>query len=118
MSSAQMYCLSIEQAMEFIGDRQGVQGLLVTLEESLAKDLPDIQRRLEAGDLPGMNRLLHQFKGFAPVFCVPSLVDEIVRVEGLSKGTDLAGVREAYAALAPRLHQLLEEVRSHLADGP
>ena len=108
-------CLSIERAMEFIGDTEGVHNLLVTLQGSLSQDLPEIQSLLAQGDLPGMNRLLHQFKGFAPVFCVSELVEQIVLVESLSKKTDLQAVRLAYAPLAPRLQQLLAEVQAYLA---
>lgn len=115
MTAASTSCLSIERAMEYIGDQQGVQTLLVTLQQSLAEDLPKIASLLDSGDLPGMNRLLHQFKGFAPVFCVPALVEQIVEVEGLSKQTDLQAVRSAYASLAPRLQQLLSEVQAQLA---
>ena len=108
-------CLSIERATEYVGDLQGVLGLLGTLSQSLQEDLPEIQAQLDAGNLPGANRLLHQLKGFAPVFCVDSLVADVVHVEGLSKGADLSGVRSAYAQLAPRLQQFLAEVQATLA---
>ena len=108
-------CLSIERAMEYVGDMQGVMTLLETLQQSLQDDLPQIQAMLDAGDLPGANRLLHQFKGFAPVFCVDALVADVIKVEALSKGTDLEAVRQAYAQLGPQLQQLLVEVRAQLA---
>lgn len=113
MTASSRNCLSIERAMEFIGDRDGVLSLLATLQSSLEKDLPEIQARLDAGNLSGANELLHQLKGFAPVFCVEELVAEVVAVEGLSKQTDIAAVREAYAQLAPRLQQLLTEVTTY-----
>ena len=115
MTLASQPCLSIDRAMEYVGDMQGVRSLLSTLQQSLQDDLPQIQQRLDAGDLPGTNRLLHQIKGFAPVFCVDELVAEVVRVEGLSKGTDLQAVRAAYEQLGPQLQQLLGEVQAHLA---
>ncbi len=115
MNAASPTCLSIERAMEYVGDMDGVLALLGTLQQSLQDDLPKIQASLDAGDLPGANRVLHQFKGFAPVFCVDTLVADVVRVEGLSKGIDLRAVREAYAHLGPQLVQLLREVQAHLA---
>lgn len=115
MTAAPLTCLSIDRAMEYVGDMDGVLSLLNTLQGSLQNDLPQIQSLLDAGDLPGANRLLHQLKGFAPVFCVDTLVAEVVRVEGLSKGTDPHAVREAYVHLAPRLTQLLAEVQAKLA---
>lgn len=116
MTAAVYKHLSIEKAMEFIGDKDSVQTLLETLQQSLAQDTPDIQTQLDRGDVPGANRLLHQFKGFAPVFCTPELVQDIVHVEHLSKGQDLQAVRDAYTPLAPKLHELLVEVRRYLAD--
>jgi HPt (histidine-containing phosphotransfer) domain-containing protein len=115
MTTASHTCLSIDRAMEYVGDMQGVMALLGTLQQSLQDDLPQLQARLDAGDLPGANRLLHQLKGFAPVFCVDHLVAEVVRVEGLSKGTDVQAVRTAYEHLGPQLHQLLTEVQGQLA---
>lgn len=112
MSAPHSTCLSIERAMEFIGDMNGVHTLLSTLQSSLEQDLPEIQARLDAGNLPGANELLHQLKGFAPVFCVDDLVAQVVAVEGLSKRSELAPVQEAYAQLAPRLQQLLSEVKA------
>ncbi len=114
MRAAPPHCLSIERAMEYVGERAGVQALLGTLEQSLAADLPHIRSLLASGDLPGVNRLLHQIKGFAPVFCTDALVDEVLRVESLSKGSDLTQVREAYALLGPQLDQLLLEVQAQL----
>ncbi|MBM3386265.1 MAG: Hpt domain-containing protein [Betaproteobacteria bacterium] len=98
--------------MEFIGDMDGVHTLLATLQSSLEQDLPEIQARLDAGNVPGANELLHQLKGFAPVFCVDDLVAQVVAVESVSKHPEIAPVREAYAQLAPRLQQLLAEVRA------
>lgn len=105
-------CLSIDRAMEYVSEMDGVMGLLATLQASLEADLPRIQSLLDAGDLPGANHLLHQLKGFAPVFCVDTLVADVVRVEGLSKGSDLQAVRSAYVQLAPRLQQFLSEVQA------
>jgi len=112
MSTPPTSCLSIDRAMEYVGDMDGVMGLLATLQASLEADLPRIQSLLDAGDLPGANRLLHQLKGFAPVFCVDTLVAEVVRVEDLSKGSDLQALRSAYVQLAPRLQQFLSEVQA------
>ena len=110
-------CLSIERALDFVGDMQGVIQLLGTLASSLQQDMAQLQACLDAGDLPGAQRLLHQIKGFAPVFCVDSLVTQVVMVERLSKAEDLQAVREAHAGLRPQLQQLLAEVQERLAQG-
>ena len=115
MTPATPLYLSLEQAMAFVGDKDGVRSLLQTLAQSLEQDIPLVQQHIDRGDVPGANRLLHQFKGFAPVFCTPALVQTIVAVEQLSKGQDLAALRQAYAPLAPQLEGLLQEVRQALA---
>ena len=107
--------LSVERAMEFIGDADGVLSLLKTLHQTLGNDLPRIQALIDQDDLTGANRLLHQLKGFAPVFCVDSLVALVVHVEGLSKLADAPHVQAAYRQLAPQLEQLRAEVAAHLS---
>ena len=104
-----------QQGVQQAWDAERLQQKTAALQQSLQDDLPQLQARLDAGDLPGANRLLHQLKGFAPVFCVDHLVAEVVRVEGLSKGTDVQAVRTAYEHLGPQLHQLLTEVQGQLA---
>ena len=107
--------LSIDRAMEFIGDLNGVMSLLKTLQQTLSDDLPQLQDLLNKDDVSGANRILHQLKGFTPVFCVDSLVERVVMVEQLSKHGDPAEVRAAYSLLAPQLEQLRAEVAAHLA---
>jgi HPt (histidine-containing phosphotransfer) domain-containing protein len=107
--------LSIERAMEFIGDTRGILSLLKTLEQTLSEDLPRLQALLEKGDVHGAYRILHQLKGFTPVFCVDSLVEHVVRVEEMSKHADAAELSVAYSLLAPQLEALRQEVLAHLA---
>ncbi len=114
LSPAPTY-LSIERAMEFIGDTNGVLSLLKTLQQTLGDDLPRIQALLDQDDMLGANRLLHQLKGFTPVFCVDRLVEAVVQVEHLSKHGESSEVRAAYSRLAPQLEQLRTEVAAHLS---
>jgi HPt (histidine-containing phosphotransfer) domain-containing protein len=115
MSTLPCTCLSIDRALEYVADLEGVHVLLGTLQQSLQDDLPQLQAQLDAGNLPAVQRALHQIKGFAPVFCPDELVAEVVHVEGLSKRADLQTVRTAYAHLGPQLQRLLAEVQAHLA---
>ena len=110
--------LSVERAMEFIGGANGVLTLLKTLQQTLSTDLPLIVDLLNKDDVMGASRVLHQLKGFTPVFCVDSLVERVVMVEQLSRHGDTQEVREAYAHLAPQLEQLQSEVANHLALNP
>jgi HPt (histidine-containing phosphotransfer) domain-containing protein len=107
--------LSVERGMEFIGDEAGFLSLLKTLHKTLTTDIPLITDLLSRDDVNGANRLLHQVKGFAPVFCVDALVEHVVTVEALSKHGDAPEVRAAFALMAPQLEQLRTEVALHLA---
>ncbi len=107
--------LSIDRAMAFIGDRQGVLTLLQALQQTLSDDLPRLQALLDQGDVPGVHRILHQLKGFTPVFCADRLVELVVRVEDISKHADATELRAAYSPLAPQLEALRLEVVAHLA---
>ena len=106
--------LSVERGMEFIGDAAGFLSLLQTLHKTLKTDIPEISRLLQLSDVPAANRLLHQLKGFTPVFCVDALVEEVIAVEKLSKQGAPQAVREAFVRLSPKLDQLREEVAGHL----
>jgi HPt (histidine-containing phosphotransfer) domain-containing protein len=106
--------LSIERAMEFIGDANGVLSLLKTLQQTLSDDLPKLQELLDKGEVYAANRILHQLKGFTPVFCVDSLVELVVKVEGMSRHAETSEVRSAYDQLAPQLETLRREVIDHL----
>jgi HPt (histidine-containing phosphotransfer) domain-containing protein len=106
--------LSIERAMEFIGDANGVLTLLKTLQQTLSDDLPQLQELLDNGEVYAANRILHQLKGFTPVFCVDSLVEEVVMVESLSKHGEPQELSLAYKDLAPKLEALRMEVLAHL----
>jgi HPt (histidine-containing phosphotransfer) domain-containing protein len=107
--------LSIDRAMEFIGDTQGVMSLLKTLHQTLSDDLPRLQILIDQGDVHGANSILHQLKGFTPVFCVDRLVEHVVRVENMSKHAEAADLSAAFSLLAPQLEALRQEVLTHMA---
>ena len=106
--------LSVDRAMEFIGDTHGVLSLLKTLQQTLSDDLPRLHDLIEKADVYGANRILHQLKGFTPVFCVDGLVEHVVKVEAMSKHAEAGELRAAYSLLAPQLETLRTEVANHL----
>jgi HPt (histidine-containing phosphotransfer) domain-containing protein len=114
MSSATYRYLSTKRAEEFLGDASGVNALLNTLKNTLDSDLPQLRQRLAAGDVQGLNDLLHQFKGFAPLFCVDSLADRVVQVEALSKQAPLEALTQAMEPLLEQLMVLQSEVEHQL----
>jgi HPt (histidine-containing phosphotransfer) domain-containing protein len=114
--------LDTAHAIAQLGDADALPPMLAMLEESLARDVPQITALLDSGDVPGANRLLHPMKGFLPIFCGDALCAELSAVEGLSKTPSSTEVAPAYAALRPKLDQLLAEVvaflKNHGATSP
>jgi len=106
--------LNTQRAAEFIGDSAGVNRLLATLKATLDADLPTLRQRLADGNTQGVNDLLHQFKGFAPVFCVDSLVELVVHVEALSKQASPEALQQAMSPLLIQLSALQSEVDRQL----
>lgn len=115
MTTDPFHYLNTQRAAEFIGDSAGVNRLLATLKATLDADLPTLRQRLAEGDTQGVNDLLHQFKGFAPVFCVDSLVELVVQVEGMSKHAAPEVLQEAMTPLLAQLTALQAEVERQLA---
>jgi HPt (histidine-containing phosphotransfer) domain-containing protein len=106
--------LDTELALSQIGDVEAMNGMLAMLQDTLEKDLPQIDDFLRAGDVANANRLLHSLKGFVPIFSGPDLCAHVVLVEGMSKDVHSTAVAPAYLVLKPQLEQLLAEVRAHL----
>lgn len=115
MTTDQFRYLSTQRAAEFIGDSDAVNHLLGTLKTTLDNDLPLLRKRMAEGNTQGVNDLLHQFKGFAPVFCVDSLVELVNRVESLSKHAPIESLNQALAPLLDQLSVLQNEVDRQLA---
>ncbi len=106
--------LDVQLALEQIGDTVAMQGMLSMLEESLARDIPQIADLLDHGDVRSASRVLHSIKGFIPIFCVEAMCRHVAQVEELSKAGSAAEVSSAYAALKPDLQLLQSEVSNYL----
>ncbi|MCX7265568.1 MAG: Hpt domain-containing protein [Limnohabitans sp.] len=111
--------LSPARALDYLGDAQGVRSLMQTLHSTLTQELPQLARWVQEKDTSAVRQCLHQIKGFAPVFGAESLVQNIMRVEALSKATlgdqDFAPLAQAYQELAPHLQQWQDEAKAYLA---
>ena len=106
--------LDVALAMEQIGDEEAMRSMLPMLQELLERDLPQIRQSLANGDARTANPLLHSLKGCMPIFCVPSICEEITRVEYMSKTGASQEVGAAYALLDPKLRQLQGEVDAYV----
>lgn len=114
LSQAGPGVLDIDLALSQIGDVDAMNDMLVMLQESLARDVPQVSSLLENGDVGGANRLLHALKGFVPIFCPESFCLEVAQVELFSKDPASTDVAPAYANLRPQLEKLLAEVSAYL----
>ena len=106
--------LDVDLALSQIGDQDAMQDML---QEALARDLPQIEALLKAGDIAAAGRLLHAIKGFIPIFCQDALCQGVAEVEAMSKEPAHAGLLQAYTQLQPHLEHLLAEVTAYLSGG-
>ena len=77
--------LSMEKAIGYLGDTYSAHHLLGTLITTLLTDDPVIANAIQNRNFEVLQKIWHQLKGFAPVFCQEELVAEITRTEGLCK---------------------------------
>lgn len=109
---------NLANALEYLGDSQGVIDMLPLLNKALARDVPAVAQLLEKGDAVEAAALLHSLKGFLPIFCFPSLVEELVHIEKSCKSQPGAEVLPAYLVLASQLVRLGQEVAHYEAQEP
>ena len=88
----------MSKAIAYLGDAQSAHQLLGTLNSSLISDDAKIASAIELGQFDVLQKIWHQLKGFAPVFCQDALVAEIARTESLCK--HIASHQEQDAALS------------------
>ena len=75
----------MEKAIGYLGDASSAQQLLSTLNSTLLTDDPVIANAIQNRNFEVLQKIWHQLKGFAPVFCQDELVAEITCTESLCK---------------------------------
>lgn len=115
---SQAHFLSMAKAIQYLGDAASAQQLLATLQGTLEKDMPQITSAIETENFEVLQKILHQLKGFAPVFCQDHLVADITHTESLcqqiNSAEEKASARHASTQLLNHLNVLLTEVRGQL----
>ncbi len=110
--------LSMAKAIQYLGDATSAQQLLATLQSTLDSETQELAQAIDAQKIDSIQKLLHQLKGFAPVFCNDSLIAEIKQTESLCKKFESPEDRllalQASAKLLVNLKRLLAEVNAHL----
>ena len=111
--------LSMSKAIQYLGDAASAQQLLVTLQSTLESETHQLAQAIDAENMDSIQKLLHQLKGFAPVFCSDSLIADIKQAESLCKNSEspedgLVAVQTSRSLLV-NLNHLLAEVNAHLS---
>ena len=110
--------LSMPKAVAYLGDAANAQQLLVTLQSTLETEIPKIQDAIACQNFETLQKILHQLKGFAPVFCQDDLVTQIAHTEAFCKHTDRDDLKttalDASSQLLAHLKSLLLEVKAQL----
>ena len=107
--------LSMAKAIAYVGDAQSAHQLLGTLNSSLISDEAKIASAIESGQFDVLQKIWHQLKGFAPVFCQESLVDEIAQTELLCKQIQAPGERLAALHASAKLQTSLKALQAEVA---
>lgn len=107
--------LDIERAMGFMGDAQGVRDMLSVLCATLTADLPKLQERLRANDLPALQKNLHSLKGFIPIFSTQALADQLIALERMAKAPHPKDFQPQCEALWSAIADLSQEAENYLA---
>ena len=107
--------LSMSKAIAYVGDAQSAHQLLGTLNSSLISDDAKIASAIELGQFDVLQKIWHQLKGFAPVFCQDSLVEEIAHTELLCKQIQLHDERAAALLASANLRSNLKALQAEAA---
>ena len=110
--------LSMAKAIQYLGDAASAQQLLATLQSTLENDMPQLTSAIQTENFEVLQKIWHQLKGFAPVFCQDTLVAEITHTELLCKCVETSDTKtaalSASAQLLTNLNVLLTEVKWQL----
>lgn len=112
--SSQPAFLNVAQALTMLGSEDALRNIMDMAVQRLDEEIGAIAAHLQAGDTAAASHMLHGIKGFAPIFCSDQLTEQVAHVEGLSKALSAPEVNLAYAALAPSLARLRDEMRAYL----
>ena len=107
--------LNVAQSLENVGDADALQDMLQMLHNMLASDVQQIGQCMDASDFSGAGQLLHALKGCIPIFCYPTLCQELTAVEQMSKSASPEGCAPAYVPLRTKLDSLRTEIGMYLA---
>ena len=101
----------MEKAIGYLGDASSAQQLLRTLNSTLITDDPVIANAVQNRNFEVLQKIWHQLKGFAPVFCQDALVAEIMVTEGLCRQVNSGQEQAAALFASQQLHANLQALQ-------
>ena len=107
--------LSMEKAIGYLGDANSAHQLLGSLNSTLLTDDPVISTAIQSRNFEVLQKIWHQLKGFAPVFCQDDLVAEITRTEELCKQISSGQGQASALSASELLHASLQVLQLEAA---
>lgn len=107
--------LNLKSASEILRTEADLRHMLGMVASTLGDQIAEIEAALARDDVKGAHAVVHQLKGFLPVFCTASLADELA---ALSREGSAQEVGPQFARVQPMLVQFDAEVKAWLAQAP
>lgn len=105
--------LDVEHAYSLLEKREHVLHMLKLLLSTVPDDLAQIDQHLAAGDREAAYRVLHQLKGFLPMFCTPAFSKELQAITRLCKN-DPDDFDGKFPAVREKINRVCQQARDHL----
>lgn len=105
--------LDVDHAYSLLEKREHVLHMLKLLLSTVPDDLANIDQQLAAGDREAAYRVLHQLKGFLPMFCTPAFSKELQAITRLCKN-DPDDFDAKFPAVREKIQRVCQQAREHL----
>lgn len=106
--------LDVERTLHLLQKQAHVNDMLQLLLSTVPADLDRIDQCLQRADREGAYRVLHQLKGFLPMFCTEAFSHDLVMVTRLCKADDAAPFHAAFGPVRAALDQVCVQARAYL----
>ena len=107
--------LDLQYVRSILRSQADARHMLSMIAATLGDQVNQVTSSLNAGDVRAAQAVLHQLKGFLPVFCAASLAEELVAVEQLSRTASAREVKQRFSAVKPLLLQFDREIQAWMA---
>ncbi len=106
--------LDVDHAYSLLEKPEHVQHMLKLLLATVPQDVAEVDRLLAAGERESAHRVLHQLKGFLPMFCTDAFGKELQAITKLCKEADPSAFNDKFPAVRDKLDRLCTQAREYL----